>query len=125
MKNTENYYDVAHQMLGATGGYTYLFGGVVNPSTGYVVGNGNLGAMFTSMPEAAYIAHAIASFQAAGYDGAGCWLDEGTWYLDPVTHVNHEVEAQTYATMWGERAYWDCSNKRAVRVQLALEDRVC
>lgn len=128
MKTTEDYYDVAQQMLRATArdrGYTYLFGGVINPSNGYVVGNGKLGAMFTDTPEATYVAQLIASFYTIGYDGASAWLDEGTLYIDPITHVSREVEAHTYATIWEEHAYWDCKSKKVVTVQLTLEDRAC
>jgi hypothetical protein len=126
MKTTN--YDVAQQILRAvarTGGCTHLFSGAVNPTKGYVVGNGRLGIKCKDTPDAAYLAHVTEHFKGLGCAGVGAWVDCGLLYVDPIIHVSSEVEALTYATLWSELAYWDCHKQQSVTVQLALEDRAC
>jgi hypothetical protein len=128
MKTNSNNIDIASHVLEQTavrGGYTHLFKGPANPSTGYVVGNGKLGLKCTNTPEVAYLAHAIEHFKGLGCAGVGSWVDGGILYVDPIIHVSNGIEALMYATLWSELAYWDCNKQQSVTVQLALEDRAC
>lgn len=106
---------------------TALDNGATRPFTGrflgrYVVGDGRWGLklkaaeFFNVLHVPSALAPIVNYWFAAGFDGFGTWIHDGTVYVDPHTRTEDLAHALDLARERGELAIWDSEQGEAINV---------